>query len=92
MNRRTVLIAALFAALAVGYGFGSGAGDAGATSSRLLVGLGSPAAAVIAADGHPHSISYGPDSQTWYYVEKDGAVRPRYEVNQGLVVRIRHTK
>lgn len=93
MKTRIITVAAVVAALAAGFGLGLGADAvAAAAPATKVVGLGSPAADIIAAEGHPRSISYGPDSQTWYFAEKGGAVRARYELNQGLVVRIRQMR
>ena len=79
-------------AFAVGLVAGADGGSAGAgptRGDRAAPGLGSPAAAVMAAEGSPLRIEYGPDHQIWYYANDKGVQVGRYTINQGLVVLIR---
>ncbi len=91
MKRLNLTVIALAALVVCTFLAGVSASEAAAGPAREVVGLGSPAATIIAADGHPAKITFGPDQQTWYYVD-DGALRARYDVNQGLVVRLRKSE
>ena len=92
MKRREILIGAVVLALTLGFAAGAGLDAARAETPAAMLDLGSSAADVVAKDGHPVKITWGPEVQTWHYTEQNGALRARYEINQGLVVRILHEK
>lgn len=78
-----------FALIAGGALIGAASSASEAATVRPAVALGSPAADVVAAMGPPVRISFDQAIQVWYYRRDDGGLKARYEINQGLVVRIR---
>ena len=63
---------------------------AAARAPRQPLGLGAPAASILATHGAPAKIAVdgAQHTQTWFYANAEGGLMPRYGVNQGLVVKI----
>lgn len=91
MSRRTLAttLAAAVVGLAVSLFYHVAPGEAHAASPRAAVALGMPASTIVARHGSPIRISYADFTQVWFYKNESGSVMPRFEVNQGLVVKIR---
>lgn len=94
-SRTFVLLLGLIVAFALGAAFAEKSPKALAGGARAPIALGSPAADVIAVDGHPAKINFDDNgTQTWFYADEEGVINVRYAINQGLVVKIvpRRTK
>lgn len=92
-NRKMPLAVLFFVGLVTGFGLSALTPDAlGKSVAVAPIGLGTPASEIVKHDGPPRTITWGPEKQVWHYVDKSGAMRPRYEVNQGMVVVVHPTR
>ena len=65
-----------------------GRADDSAMPTAPTIGLGSSAASVLEARGHPVRISYDIEHQVWFYLSENGSSVANYRFNQGLVVKV----